>query len=392
MLTLLRRWPSSARGEGPTASRRVRVVAAGVALIVVLVIVGALSARSSSRGATGVIRDAVRDAAPAIWDAPPTVVGYLPYWEQRAAIDDALRQRDLLTTAAPWWYSPTDDGGVVEQHRGHTDTSDAAIRMLRDAGLEVMPAIANHHEGEWDFEIVPHIVADPDLRADHVRNLVALVEDRDYDGIVIDYELLGAGDRDGFTAFVTDLGAELHARDRRLAVALHAQASDQGSGDHNLAQDYQAIGQAADEVHLMTYDQHYDESDPGPIAPLPWVSDVLDYAIERIPPDKLVLGIGLFGYDWGGDAVADGLQLGQVARRIARNDGEQGWDERAASPWFRYDGDGVSRIIWYEDPASVKAKLALVERYDLGGAFFWRLGGVPEGIWSVAVQTLPSES
>jgi spore germination protein YaaH len=238
---------------------------------------------------------------------------------------------------------------------------------------------------------VPQLIADSGTRGAHVRNLVDLVEARDFDGIVIDYELLGAGDRDNFTAFVTELGAALHANARQLAVALHAQASDAGSGEHNVAQDYRAIGQAADQVHLMTYDVHYDESDPGPIAPLPWIADVLDYATERIPPDKLLLGIGLFGYDWPEGQTAEELQLAQVERRIASNDGEQGWDDHAQAPWFRYRSDGVARTIWYEDAHSVAAKLELVAHYDLAGAFIWRLGGVPEDIWQATRQTLRPE-
>jgi spore germination protein YaaH len=318
----------------------------------------------------------------------PAVVGYLPYWDQPAAMDDALREPDLLTVAAPWWYSPTSTGGVVLQHRGHTDTGRDVVDALRARGLDVMPTIANHHQGEWDFEVVPDLMSDDATRAAHVRNIVDLVNRRDYDGIVVDYELLGADDRDSFTALLTELGAALHAHDRQLAVALHAQATDEGSGDHNLAQDYRAIGRVVDQVHVMTYDQHYDESQPGPIAPLPWVIDVLDYAKDRVPPHKLVLGIGLYGYDWGGGDTADDLQLSQVTRRIAANQGEQGWDERAASPWFRYQNDGVARTIWYEDARSVEAKLDLVDRYDLGGAFIWRLGGVPDDIWRAAERAL----
>lgn len=331
------------------------------------------------------------DEAPAD-EAPPVVLGYLPYWEQSIAMDDALRDPDLLTTAAPWWYAPTAEGGVVEQHPRFTDTGDDVVRRLRARGLLVMPTIANHRDGEWDFEVVPRLIADGTTRSAHVDNLVALVDDRGYDGIVIDYELLGAGDRDNFTGFITELGAALHARDRRLAVALHAQSSDEGSGGHNVAQDYRAIGQAADEVHLMTYDLHYDESEPGPIAPLPWVADVLDYATERIPPDKLLLGIGLFGYDWPDGETADGLQLHQVAGRIEDNNGTRGWDSDAQSPWFTYEQDGGDRTLWYEDARSVAAKLALVDEYDLGGAFLWRLGGVPDDIWEAAGQTLEPAS
>jgi spore germination protein YaaH len=392
MLTLLPRSKSSTPDERAPGSGWWRWLPAGAAMLAGLILLGVTALRGPEDTALADMPlierlPGVQEPAPAE-EVPPIVLGYLPYWEQPAAMDDALREPDLLTTAAPWWYAPTVEGGVVEQHPRFTDTGDDVVRTLRERGLRVMPTIANHREGEWDFEVVPRLIADKGARSAHVDNLVALVDDRGYDGIVIDYELLGADDRDNFTAFITELGARLHDDERRLAVALHAQASDEGSGGHNVAQDYRAIGAAVDEVHLMTYDLHYDESEPGPIAPLPWVADVLDYATERIPPEKLLLGVGLFGYDWPPDQPADGLQLHEVAERIAGNDGEQGWDEDAQSPWFTYRADGVDRAIWYEDARSVAAKLAMVDEYDLGGAFLWRLGGVPDDVWEAAEQTL----
>ncbi|HSK97313.1 MAG TPA: glycosyl hydrolase family 18 protein, partial [Euzebyales bacterium] len=267
---------SGQREREPGSGRRQVLAVLGVLLVVVVAVVVTgiraatdpgvpLAAGPDDRRDPGVpaAPDPDEGQNPAAADRPaPTVVGYLPYWEQRAAVADARREPDLLTTAAPWWYAPTRTGDVVLQHRGHTDTGDHVVRALRQRGLAVMPTIANHRSGEWDFEVVPALIADPSTREAHVRNLVDLVRRRDFDGIVIDYELLGAGDRNNFTAFITALGAALHADDRRLAVALHAQASDEGSGDHNLAQDYRAIGRAVDEVHLMTYDHHWDESDP----------------------------------------------------------------------------------------------------------------------------------
>lgn len=321
-------------------------------------------------------------------DPAPQVTAYLPYWEQPAALADLEVNQHWLTAAAPWWYAPTPDGDVVEQHTPYTDTGERTVERIRATGVRLMPAIANHRDGRWDFEVVPRLIADADTRRRHVDALVALVEERDYDGITIDYELLGADDRNNFTAFVTALGDALHAADRRLAVALHAQDSDAGAGPHNQAQDYAAIGAAADEIHLMTYDQHYDESEPGPVAPLPWVVDVVAYAKRLIPSEKLILGIGLFGYDWGGGEIADDLQLTQVQQRIAMTGVQPRFDPVAASPRLRYRRDGIEHEIWYENARSVAAKLALVERESLGGAFFWRLGSVPDAIWRSAQREL----
>jgi spore germination protein YaaH len=44
--------------------------------------------------------------------------------------------------------------------------------------------------------------------------------------------------------------------------------------------------------------------------------------------------------------------------------------------------------VWYEDTRSVRAKLALVSEYGLGGAFFWRLGGEDSNIWPTVREVL----
>ena len=396
---LLQDAPSSGRSESPPHRRRwplaAAIVAVALAIAVALPAVDGRQATPSADPVTDPVADDAVDtgaAGDAADPASPEVSGYVPYWEQEAAIADVAANRRLLTTAAPWWYAPTHDGDVVEQHPAYTDTGAAAVTRLRSQGVRIMPTIANHRDGEWDFEVVPALLADAGARARHVQGLADLAADRDFDGIVIDYELLRAQDRDAFTAFVTALADALHADGRRLAVALHAQRTDAGDGEHNQAQDYAAIGAAVDELHLMTFNQHYNESPPGPIAPLPWVSDVVAYTIARVPAHKVILGIGLFGYDWGDGPVAEDLQLTGVDLRIAMTGGTPAFDERAASPYLRYMRDGVDHELWYEDARSVEAKLALVDRHGLGGAFFWRLGAVPDGIWRAAARQLDATS
>jgi spore germination protein YaaH len=398
MSTLLR--PSQSSGQSEQApGKRSRGRGFAVVFVAVAVIAGVVlslalrtpvpRAASNNPPAT-LAQDRAPAAADAVADSRPNVLGYLPYWQQPSAVRAATAHADLLTTAAPWWYSPTADGGVVEQDPPYTDISDAVVDQLREPGLGLLPTIANHRNGEWDFEVVPRLIADPRTRADHVRNLVQLVVDDDYDGIVIDYELLRADDRANFTAFVTALAEDLHAHAKRLAVTVHAKSTPEGSGGHNAAQDYVAIGRAADEVHLMTYDLHYDESEPGPVAPQWWVERVVAFAVKRIPKEKLLLGVGLYGYDWGDGEVAADLTLGQVnALRAATNARVQ---RSFQAPFFRYRRAGVDHEVWYEDRASVAAKLTLVDRYDLGGAFFWHLGDVPADIWDTAAGQLGRDS
>ena len=107
-----------------------------------------------------------------------------------------------------------------------------------------------------------------------------------YDGIDLDYENLRASDRAAFTSFVQHLAGALHAQGKLLTVNVYAKTSEPGTWDGPQAQDWWAIGQAADQVRIMTYEYSWSTSPPGPIAPVNWVNDVIGYATSQIPPGK----------------------------------------------------------------------------------------------------------
>ena len=64
------------------------------------------------------------------------------------------------------------------------------------------------------------------------------------------------------------------------------------------AHDYAALGAAADDVLLMTYEWGYALSEPMAVAPIDKVEQVVRFAVSQIPPDKIFLGMPNYGYDW----------------------------------------------------------------------------------------------
>jgi spore germination protein len=212
---------------------------------------------------------------------------------------------------------------------------------------------------------------------------------QDYAGVDLDFEGLHAADRQAFSTFVTDLAAALHARGKILSVAVFAKTTDTGYGGQNVAQDYAAIGRAADQVRLMAYDYHWNTSPPGPIAPVGWVRDVLAYAKTQIPLSKIILGIPLYGYDWVGNKASDltwqqAVQLAEAHGAVVHH------DPASQSPWFSYtDSAGRAHQVWFEDPQSSAAKFAVAKEEGVGGVFLWMYGDEAPGTWSVLHRYLP---
>jgi spore germination protein len=309
--------------------------------------------------------------------APPgrlTVAGYLVPWDPRSTPTSGA---GVLAEVSPVWLRPTDAGAVeYVSDRVRATTPE-------DLGVPVAPSISNFHDGRWDGDLVARLVGDPQRRTAHVAAIVEVVRSHEWRGVDLDYESLPASSRDAYSAFVAELADALHQIPARLSVTVHAKTRDPGEWPGAQAQDWRAIGAAADEVRVMAYDHSFAGSPPGPIAPLSWVDQVLTLAAASVPLERIALGVATYGYDWSGPAPAAALQWVEIDALVADRRGSPQWDDQSASPWLRYtDEGGAEHTVWYEDARSLQAKLDLARRHGVSRVVIWRLGGEDPAIWS----------
>lgn len=233
----------------------------------------------------------------------------------------------------------------------------------------------------------------PQTQEDHINQLLKVVEDQGFDGVDIDYEGLGNDNRELFTSFIRNLTTVFHAHNKLVAVTVEARLNNQ------VPMDWQALGQIADEMRLMVYDYHSQNTGtPGPITPIGWLKEVLDYSQSTITKSKIVVGLGNYGYDWTKITNEDGttswkgvgLSFDQAIALateekapIVRATGidERGYDI-GSIPSFNYkDEKGAEHSVWFEDNQSLQNKINLVNQYKTDGVIFWSVGLGDKAFW-----------
>ena len=137
------------------------------------------------------------------------------------------------------------------------------------------------------------------------------------------------------------------------------------------------------------------------VAPIHQVKKVVDYALTVIPPNKIVMGMALYGYDWKlpyvkGGPFAPGISPQEAVRRAAKYNAAIQYDPLSQSPHFNYyDEQGIKHEVWFEDARSVQVKFDLVKQYQLRGISYWVLGNPFPQNWlliedNFQVRKLPS--
>jgi spore germination protein YaaH len=284
-----------------------------------------------------------------------------------------LANREVIGEVNFFWYELAADGSIRGSAQNQT-----AVRTAQEAGMRVLPSIMNG----FSAERVHAVVSDPERRSQHVEEIIALVLANGFDGIDIDYESLDPADREDFSLFIEELASGLHAEGKLLSIAVHPKTDDEGSWGGPAAQDWARLGAAVDEFKIMTYDYHWSTSEAGPIAPIDWTDQVLDYAATVVPPQKTYLGIHFYGYDWLGKS-AKALTWMEVQTVLRRHEPAVQRDESEEAR-FTYDAGG-ERTVYFADAQSVQAKLraTFAQHPDLAGIAIWRLGGEDPRVWRV---------
>lgn len=166
----------------------------------------------------------------------------------------------------------------------------------RAAGKGSYACITNHGAAGFDPDIGHAALVTN--RAATLQNIVTLARTQGLSGINLDFEGLYPADRAAYSSFVADLAAQLHAIASKLILSVPPKQADTASNTWTWPYDFASIGQSADFIQVMTYDQHFTGSAPGPVAGIDWMQTVLQYATSVVPASKVLLGLPAYGYDW----------------------------------------------------------------------------------------------
>lgn len=312
------------------------------------------------------------------------IMGY--YYSQ--SYQDFLENLDKMSSTAVKWYSLDKNGDLTDRDNKRyisvPSGYENVINLSKEKGVEFQMLVF-----ENEAERLSKVLASPESRARLANQILTVVEREGYDGVNLDFEYLKAADKDKYNEFASILYKELKARGKSLSISLPVKTE---KADWWPGYDYVTLGRNCDFVVLMAYDKN--PGTPGPQSGIDWVEEVVDYAIARIPAEKVVLGIGYYGYDWGPSGRSsvilknNGATYLKFADELSRQYGLQlELDEKSGLYYGKYtDEYGNTHQIWMESDYSVDIKAKMVIRKGLKGVALWRLGYSSPSFWDTLMD------
>lgn len=292
------------------------------------------------------------------------------------------RTLPYLTYLSLFSYQAKSDGSltglyeeslIAQSYRGNV----APVMVVTNIG----------QSGGFDSDLARTILNNQNIQNVLINNIINTISVKNYSGVDIDFEYVYPEDRTVYINFLRNLKIELDRVGKSLSVAVAPKYRDNQEGLLYEAHDYRAIGEIADRVIIMTYEWGYVYGEPMAISPLSEVEAVISYAVTRIPPEKILMGMPNYAYDWKvpftqGD-VAMTITNTRALEIAIENGSTINFDNRAAAPYFNYVDNGENRVVWFDDARSIDARLDLVNKYNLAGVSYWTINNFSPVNWAV---------
>ncbi|NCN50837.1 MAG: hypothetical protein GW925_00105 [Candidatus Pacebacteria bacterium] len=334
------------------------------------------------------------------------IYGFLPYWNvTKVTIQPELTHLSYfsLTIGA--------DGSLITQ----TDegTEPGFSKLNSDDFLTLSNQIIAQNGNvelvltQFNADDISSFLNNPSAQEKFLTSLDSVLLAYPFTGVNIDVELNGSPSpkmRDQFTTFMQTLRTHLNERYGNITLSVDMYAS---AVEGTNIWDISALSNEVDYIVVMAYDFHRRQSSQaGPVAPLfggkdVWDNDINTYLqgfVELVPPEKGLLGIPFYGYEWqttsrdaqshtfpDTGATASYERVQELLKRKEELKVEEGWNENALSPYISYVEDNEIFVVYYENSRSISYKLDYVNQLDLGGIAIWALGyeGNSRELWEV---------
>ena len=294
-------------------------------------------------------------------------------------LENAVMANSGLNVISPTWFSLKSTDGDIR-----SIATQSYVNKAHSMGMEVWALVDNFDKDVSTYQTLSKTTS----RTNLIRNLMDEVLKYDIDGINVDFEEVSFDAGEPFVQFIRELSIEC----RKEGIVL--------SVDNYVPREYTAHynrkeqGIVADYVIIMGYDEHWGSGGvAGSVASIGFVEDGIIQTLEDVPANKVINAVPFYTRVWktNGDKVTSEALDMETAHNFIKNNGlTMTWNAVAGQNYGEIQKGNTLYQIWMEDKDSIEAKLAVMEKYNIGGVAAWKLGYETPDIWDMIATYMDS--
>lgn len=320
------------------------------------------------------------------------------YSSSNSGLSDMIKNAKGLNVISPTWFSVSDSKGEVSSI-GSADY----VKKAHSAGLDVWGLVSDFETDSNGDYYIKTVVNNTKARQKMVSNIMKYASLYDLDGINVDFEYINVSEGAGYLQFLRELSIECRKKGIVLSIDNYQPSAWTEFYDRNQQ------GRLADYVVVMNYDEHTASSnEAGSVSSLTFTEEGLKNTIDEVgDASRVINGMPFYTRIWtetpedesdgNGKLIEDAANGNYVlsTKVVSMDAAKEAYTEAGTTPIYNeetgqnyvvYEKGSSTYMIWLEDETSIKARLDLMNKYEIAGAGYWKLGLESDDIWNTISQ------
>ncbi len=350
--------------------------------------------------------------------------GWIPFWKKLEGAVEVNNHLLFVDEISPFSYEVNPNGTLIDKMKIKQGFWPDWLLSVRNLNVKVIPSIALFKGAQMQ-----KMLSNYKTRQNHIKQIAAMAKNPRFDGVDIDYENKNPETKIYFSAFIKELSFALHAQKKLLSCTVEPRTPWDSLGPDaaknsyiksSYATDYAVLNKYCDQVRIMAYDQgrvdvvlNKTKGQIQPYAPVAdpeWVEKVLAEVLKSVSPQKVMLGIPTYGYEYNVTFKNGVYSYSRIralnypaAMNLAKNANAAPQRNSAGELSFVYQNSTPSlfqaavsvaigqpatgqtasgKLVWFTDASAIQDKINLAKKYNLRGVVFFKFdGGADPAFW-----------
>lgn len=302
-------------------------------------------------------------------------------------VDIATLRKTLpyLTYLSILNYTATSNGDLVP----FSDDS-KIIELSKNYGVVPLMLLTTVTiQGKANIRAAFEILLNEEKQNKLIDNILYTLREKGYFGVNISFQYISETNLFLYESFLEKVTTQLNEAGFQVFVIVNPNITAIDDEVDFQPIDYSLINELAQNIIFMTYEWAANASPPGPISSIFNIEVFLNYILNFIPSENIIIGIATIGYDWEFPYAPGITSVNSISfKRINDFASNYGvvidFDELSQTPFFNYtDEVNINHVVWFINAISINASLELVTKYDLKGISIWNISIFNPQLWLI---------
>lgn len=290
-------------------------------------------------------------------------------WDPQSLMSLKRNIRHVNLVFPEWFFLDPKTGELK------TNVDPEGYKVIKRTGVAAMPMLSNNSDREFRSEGLVKVLNDPQKRTHLIQKITQQCQKYHFKGINIDFEDMNLNSDENLIAFMKELSETF--KKNQLLVTMDIMTD---NDDYNIPR----LNPYVDYFVLMAYDEYSAGSDAGPVSSQKWIEEQTGKIVKQTSPQKIILGLGAYGYDWSSNKDDNtSVTYMQAITKASASKAVIDFNDNTFNLNYSYtDSKNLTHTVFFNDAASIFNTMRFSSEYPLAGTALWRLGSEDSRVWN----------